>query len=51
MTEEKLNLIIEALITLSAETDVGASSIVDALVGECWNEEDGSYIKHELADD
>jgi hypothetical protein len=48
MTEEKLNLIIEALTTLSVETDVEADDIAEALVGCCWDEEDGWFIKSTL---
>lgn len=55
MTEEKLNLIIAALTTLSVETDAEADGIVEALVGLCWDEEDGSLIERtirgELKDD
>ena len=51
MTEQKLNRIIEAIKNLSVETDVEADDIAEQLVGFCWDEEDGWYIKSVLRSD
>ena len=48
MTEEKLTPIIEALETLSKETDVNPKDIVDLLIGFCWDDEDAFYIKKQI---
>lgn len=48
MTDEKITRIIEALETLSKETDVEGKEIIDLLTGFCWDEEDGSGIKRHL---
>ena len=45
MTDEQLNRIIEAVKTLSKETDTYSYEIVDELIGFCWDEEDAFNIK------
>jgi hypothetical protein len=51
MTEEKLNLIIAAVTTLLVETDVEVDDFVEALVGLCWDEEDGWLIERTIRGD
>ena len=48
MTDEQLNRIIEAVKTLSKETDIGSYEIVDELIGFCWDEEDAFHIQEGL---
>tara|TARA_R110000868_G_scaffold355532_1_gene617066 strand:+ start:492 stop:641 length:150 start_codon:yes stop_codon:yes gene_type:complete len=45
MTDEQLTRIIEAVETISKETDIGSYKIVDELIGFCWDEEDAFNIK------
>ena len=45
MTNEQLNRIIEAVKTLSKETDTDSYEIVDELIGFCWDEEDAFNIQ------
>ena len=49
MTEEQITRIIEALETLSKETDVEGKEIIDLLTGLCWDEEDGFHIEERLS--
>lgn len=45
MTDEQLNRIIEAIKTLSKETDTDGYEIVNELIGFCWDEEVAFNIK------
>lgn len=45
MNNEQVTRIIEAIETLSNETDIEGKEIIDLLTGFCWDEEDGSRIK------
>ena len=51
MTNEQLTCIIEALKVLSEETDTEASTIVEELIGFCWDEEDGYKIERNFVCD
>ena len=48
MTEAQVTRIIEALETLSKETDVEGKEIIDLLTGFCWDEEDGFRIERQI---
>jgi hypothetical protein len=48
MTEQQQTRIIEAIETLSKETDVEGKEIVDLLIGFCWDEEDAGRIEDRL---
>ena len=45
---KKLNRIIKSINILSKETDTDACSIVEQLIGYCFDEEDGWLIKSTL---
>ena len=49
MTEQQKLKIIQALETLSKETDVEAKEIIDLLTGFCWDEEDGGRFEEWIA--
>ena len=49
MTNEQITRIIEAIGTLSKETDVEGKEIIDLLTGFCWDEEDGFHIEEQLS--
>jgi hypothetical protein len=48
MTDEQLTSIIEAVKTLSKETDTDSYEIVNELIGFCWDEEDAFNIEEGL---
>ena len=49
MTKEQVTRIIEAIETLSKETDVEGKEIIDLLTGFCWDDEYGFHIKERLS--
>lgn len=49
MNEAQVTRIIEAIETLSKETDVEGKEIIDLLTGFCWDEEDGFHIEERLS--
>lgn len=48
MTDEQVTHIIEAIETLTKETNVEGKEIIDLLTGFCWDEEDGFRIERQL---